>query len=319
MFTAFRTPITTIEKVQLNTTPYKYQKLEQLKQKLLSLEQSGDLSEENLISLLNYCDSILDDSQFTYIQIGFFGLRTSRCENVTRELYSFVKHNMIGIFLDKLRASCDSQSLESKINKTQFTELSECIKSRNYTLAQKIFNLITASVVICGQFPDQCLKSIKSWLERKLSLQIELIPDRKVYAPVRWPSLEIRSSQTVYDLNGIRELMMKCGDNEVMSFTYAIDLHGNVVFSIGANTSYHINLCGGEKVCGAGEVFLKKSSQGICVELINNKSGLYLPRTEFMRPLKYWFARHEFIIDHACLHDERDHLIQGFQELRMMK
>lgn len=154
---------------------------------------------------------------------------------------------------------------------------------------------------------------IENKQEPSTSLQI-IISAPVTYSAVESGLLELDSSQKIYNLEQVKNLLIQ--KNKTISFTYAIDLDNQVIFSIGATSSFHINLCKKKPVHGAGEVYLKRTDRGLEVERINNRSGLYRPRIEFLKPMKEWFKQHGFIIDTTRLEDERVKMIRNDIQVR---
>ena len=93
-------------------------------------------------------------------------------------------------------------------------------------------------------------------------------------------------------------------------FIYIIDANGKLRFSPSID-SLHKQISGAKKVCGAGEIYFHKNIHGIEVNLINNKSGAYLPGDEFLIPMQEFFGALGFITSETQLLDERANLIEN--------
>lgn len=305
---SIRTVISSIDGMYPTTTPYKQTKLAVIKSKLANiLDNQQDLNSDPRQELYNICKTNLLDPQFTYKQISLFGLLTSRSEDIAKTVIKITKNDIIFILLEKLQLTLGNTVYNTLINLI----LKEC----NYEIAKKYLNDFHDQLLV---FPKTS-NMIDSWLDRQISQKIPLPIRAQQYKPTRWPLLEIDSNQKVYDIDSITNFMNTEPIGETVSFTYAIDKHCNVVFSIGADSSYHINLCNGDPVYGAGEIYLQKTMSGIAVTVINNKSGLYLPKCEFLHTLKNWFTHYGYVTHSTLLEDEEDKLIEGFVSYRAMK
>src|SRR5579885_460440 len=274
----------TIGQISASTTSHKLAKLTELSSRLSSISSQTDLHVDTVNNLLNFCKTCILDPKFTYKQISLFGLLSSRSENVVRQLMAQLDNKqIIYIFLQKFESALERANLADDFLK----QVIQCIQSKDYAAANAAFQQIISLINQSGLDVPNAIDFASCWISDLLGLQIQL-SSSKMYTATRWPVVEIDSSQRVYDLKELTHLMSTMPKDKVISFTYAIDSHHNVLLSLGADTSYHINLCDGNPVFGAGEVYLRNSGQNIEVVLINNKSGLYLPEDEFLSDVKHW-------------------------------
>lgn len=304
---SLRTVISKIDDVYPTTTMHKQGILAGLRAELVRIvDGTQDLYHDPRPHLLARCNAYLLNPQFTYKQISLFGLLTSRSEDIVKAVITIAKNNIIYILLEKL---------QSILTQSQYDQLTQLILVERY-YEGAIKYLRDCSKQLHGVPITHNL--LNSWLERYISQKFLLSKASKIYTATRWPFFEIVATQKIYDLDELSELMNKKPVGILSSFTYAIDRHCNVVFSRGADTSYHINLCGGQPVYGAGEVYLKKTETGIEVIEINNKSGLYLPKNEFLASLQKWLGHNGYEIRSTLLRDEGDVVIESFINDRMI-
>lgn len=94
-------------------------------------------------------------------------------------------------------------------------------------------------------------------------------------------------------------------------FIFAIDQFGNILLSENREKSKHINLCA-PPVIGAGEVLLRNTNTGVELVLINNKSGMYLPKNEFFKPLKELLKTINFNVANTKFEDEHKKLLSDW-------
>lgn len=297
-----------------NTTEHKKNKLLALKADLQKLQLASDLDNIYLSEFIAGLNSnYLQDKSFTFKKISLFGKLKSRSEILVQELINALSDKTIFFFFEKINALAENHPLNN-----QQKEIIQLINNRDYKNAlcqfDNLINLISDSI---SEPLPKTSQFIRTWLTRQIELQMDETNVLKTYNAVRWPVFEIRASQKIYDLDELK-ILMNNQNNKVLSFTYAIDLHNNIVFSLGANSSYHINLCGGKPVYGAGEVYLRNTKNGIEVTSINNKSGLYTPTSEFLKSVKQWFEKNNFLTLSTQLEDERLKLIQDYVEQRLM-
>ncbi|STX50535.1 Uncharacterised protein [Legionella busanensis] len=69
------------------TTPYKRERLYSLLDKLIEYEEGTSLGLQQYHAIKNMCEGLLRDNSFTYKQISFFGLFTSKSKNAVEEIH----------------------------------------------------------------------------------------------------------------------------------------------------------------------------------------------------------------------------------------
>jgi hypothetical protein len=297
-----------IEKLQIKTNKIKSTKLAALEVQLSDFLTNADPSVEDFFNLKKKCSELLLDKEFTYKRFSFFGLFKSRSEKLTialqKELESLPLFN---IAIQKLKENFPEEKCVSSLEKS--------LLSRNYSLADTI---ITENESLLQSKVPQVLAGLKKHLKPILAFS-KLFKGTSIFTPKRHPVLEQNHSQRVYSLYELHQYMKQTKAEQTCSFIYAIDLNGNIYFSKDANASFHINLCNGKTVRGAGEIYLRKNKDKVIeVKIINNKSGLYLPTNEFLKPFHSALKQCDFNVKSSRLQDERTKLISTNVQDRML-
>lgn len=286
-----------------STNNFKKTCIDTLRAKLLALDCAADLTEENISDVSKFAQVCLAEPRFTYKQISLFGLLTSRSEALFNEVNQYISTQLMILSIEKLKNATIDHEL-----RMQLAVIVNLITAKDYAKALKNWS----DMLTVNAFPacPQAVQRVQTCLSAYVQRQIQLPDTKHLYSRTRYPLAEVNSSQKLYNIDEIKEYMARQPIDETESFTYAIDKHGNVVMSVGANTSFHINLCGGEQVYGAGELHLKRTNHGVEVQIVNNKSGLYMPRTEFLKPMCDWMIKHGFrVTNNTKQIDERERLI----------
>jgi len=300
MFSSF---ITKAQTLSGSTNNFKKNCIDTLQEKLLALDYATDLTEENINNVAKFAQVCLAEPLFTYKQISLFGLLTSRSEALFTEVNQYLSTQLMILSIAKLKKATIDHEL-----RMQLAVIEGLITTKDYAKALKNW----CEMLTANSFPGcpQAVQRVQTCLSAHVRRQIQLPNTKQLYARTRYPLAEIDSSQKLYNIDEIKEYMARQPLDATESFTYAIDQHGNVVLSVGANTSFHINLCGGAPVYGAGELHLKRTSAGVEVLIVNNKSGLYLPRTEFLKSMCDWMIKQGFnVTNNTKQIDERERLI----------
>lgn len=297
-----------IEKLKTKTNKIKSTKLAELEVQLSDFLTNPDPSLEDFFNLKKKCSELLSDKEFTYKRFSFFGLFKSRSEKLTialqKELESLPLFN---IAIQKLKENFPEEKF--------VTSLEKSLSSRNYVLADTI---ITENEAILQAKVPHIFTGLKKHLKPILAFA-KFFKGASIFSSKRDPVLERNHSQRIYSLYELHQYMKQSKSGHTCSFTYAIDLNGNIFFSKDANASFHINLCDGKKVRGAGEIYLRKNKDKVIeVTMINNKSGLYLPTKEFLKPLHTTLEKCHFNVKSSRLQDERAKLVSTHVQDRVL-
>jgi hypothetical protein len=297
-----------IHDLKSKTNAVKSAKLAELETLLSDFLSKRDPALDDFFNLKNKCRELLSNTEFTYKRVSFFGLFKSRSENVALTLEKELeKIPLFEIAIQKLKENFPEEKF--------LPSLKRALSDSNYKLAADIIN--DNEEILKNKTPN-ILADLKKQLREILAFSTSF-KGTSLFSPTHDPLLEKDKSQRVYSLYELHEYMKQAKINQSFSFIYAIDLNGNIFFSKDAQASFHINLCGGKKTRGAGEIYLHKNNKGmIKVTLINNKSGLYLPTDEFLNPLCQTLAACDFDITSSRLEDERTKLISNYVQNRIL-
>lgn len=287
-----------IDSLACQTTAYKAGILHGLKSNILKILNDHQLDISKLDELASLCNELLMDKLFTAKTFSLFGTMKSRAEKFIRQLIHLLINQKIYVLIDILE-----WKLQSK------TTLQNNIDNKDYLSAKSILCAINYSSSLE-------LQKIHTYLDKKLSLRVNLSASSKKYNRLFWPSLEVNYSQQVYDLNEVLKIVRESAKNKTISFTFAIDEYRNLLFSKDANYSHHVNLCQGNQVLGAGEIYFTAIDNGVILNEINNRSGLYRPETEFLAPLKNHLSKFGIETNTTKLSDEAIKMKESDQNIR---
>lgn len=293
MLNSIQTALSQIDILIKQTNAYKGGVLHGIKKKLESIHAAQDLDCKMLDNLAELCRELLQDKQFTYKSFSLFGILTSHSEQFARELITLLGNTHL-LALEKI-----AQHHET------FLAYKRLLAQRDYL---SIFNRLCDAKSDADFNSQEAGLIAEKWLITRLEERIQLPDSTKLkrYPALLYPALEVNQYQRRYTITQLIDLVSSASENEPVSFTYAVDLNRNVIFSRGANTSYHYNLFQGADVYGAGEVHLRKRSGQIYLDIVNNRSGLYKPETELLESVVKFFDRFKVNVAHTQIKDEAE-------------
>lgn len=260
-------------------TPEKAGIMRGLRSQLIKFRQEQDINLDTLENLRLLVSSLQNNPILTYKRISLFGYLISDSLKYLIELNELLTSNQHLLAIEKI----NNKSLQDEI------------KRRNYTAAKAIIDQLNDSAA---------LRTLDNWLANRQKERVNLPANKYKYPSLLYPIFEIDSTQQTFTLEEVLHIVINRPENKNTAFTYAIDLNGNLIFSRGANSSFHYNLCQGADVYGAGEVHLHHQGDNVILDIVNNRSGLYKPRTEFLAAVKQSFKNAGVQIQHTKLNDE---------------
>ena len=287
-----------IDNLACQTTAYKAGILLGLKSNILKILNNCQLDTSKLDELTSLCNELLMDKLFTAKTFSLFGTMKSRTEKFIRQLIHLLINQKIYILIDIVEWKLPSK-----------TALRDNMNNKDYLSAKSTLCAINHS-------SSSELQAIHTYLDNKLSLRVNLSASSNKYNRLFWPSLEVNQSQQVYDLNEVLKIVRESTKNKTISFTFAIDKYRNLLFSRDAHYSHHVNLCQGDQVSGAGEIYFTSTDNGVILNEINNRSGLYRPETEFLLPLKSHLNKFGINTNTTKLSDESLKIKESDQNIR---
>ncbi|STX28303.1 Uncharacterised protein [Legionella beliardensis] len=286
----------------VSTSAYKKEKLYTLMDKLIEFQNNPLFDDAEFAALQSYCQTLLQDPKFTFKRISLFGLLTSNSQDAATQLSRFLEGSKGLLLVGKL-------AKENGNNSNIIKELKDAVQVNNYKSAQTILST----------FPDSVNKEVaNNFFQRCISAQVATdFPNKKLYQPLVNPFLEYNSKQYTFDIYQLKKIMEGKPKNKDVGFVFSIDQFGNILFSEDNDLSKHVNLCKPPAI-GAGEVFLKNTDSGIELTCITNRSGLYRPSDEFIKPLKDIFRKVEINVRQTMFRDERQNQISDWVQSRRM-
>jgi hypothetical protein len=126
-----------------------------------------------------------------------------------------------------------------------------------------------------------------------------------IYSARHKAFVERRDNQNVMSMAEVINHVHHRPFNEEVAFIYVIDKRGQLRFSHHNDSTYHVNIHGGAAALGAGEMYMRKTSRGIELSRLNNRSGCYLPGTSFFGALFKWFKGFGIFASKTKITDEK--------------
>lgn len=264
---------------------YKQTKLKQLRDAVTELENAESVTEDMLLTLRQTCIDLLADEDFTYKRFTLFGT-PSNCTKIANRIIQRIECQMGELLLLKLpEGGIDKKALMKQL------------QARNYAECLRMLDKKSGPAI----------NVFKQWLNEKEKLPkvvIDSVASTEADPVQGWSEWD--ANQAVYDLESIRKVMERMPEGERVGFIYVIDEQGRPFFSLGTTEVSHCNILGDRKpCCGAGEVYITRNgASSLCVNVINNRSGLYRPNTSHHEPLKACFGHAEFSVRSTRFTDE---------------
>lgn len=344
MLDAITTIIARIETIKTNTLPYKKKRLDLVLSALKEIVSTkNDFFHHELDNLTRYCQSLLEDRQFTYKQVSLFGTFDSRSKRVVTDLLKILQEQKLLIALEKIRIFYESQNDLS--TKQILEQISLAVTKRDFALARLYDQSINKHSK--SGYLLQTYDYIEKTLTHRCESLIKLPENASLYERVRTPNFEINKTQRVLYLEDVLQIIFDSPSDIILSFTYTIDRYKNVLFSEDAKKSHHINHCDGQPSYGAGEIYfriynkavelldldnycdsqsnhgsgeayIRRNVREIEVVELNNESGLYVPNKDFLNAMTDWLKEHNFSIKHIRRKDSHDAILNHNVEMRML-